>query len=94
MAAVTSDFISFDNHGTPLTVTVTYDDVTGKVASFDWDNAGAPTSIEITVGTAPTQTRQVPAGPGSFVPGGGGITMVKNRFGNWMFPLSVSIAAA
>ena len=94
MAAKTRNFVSFNNGGVMVTVTVTLDDVTGKVASLDWNNAGAAAGIWVTIDTNPPVYRDMPSGPGQYVPPGAGITMFKDVNGLWHFPYNVSIATA
>lgn len=92
MAAKTIPFGSFDiGGGDRLDVTMTYDDVTNRVSSFDWVNPKpAATTLTITVDGAPT-TRTIQPGPGSYNPPGQ-ITLQPGPKGGLVFPFSVSVA--
>lgn len=80
-------------NGRELDVYFTYDDVTGAVASFDWDNPGPPTGLVITVNGVPS-ARTIPSGPDVWNPPGQ-VTMVREpKHNNWIFPFSVSVAPA
>lgn len=93
MAVLTQPFTTFPlADGTPLAVTMTYDDVAGKVASFDWVNNSVTTDVLVQV-NAQSVVRTVGPGPGQFVPGGAGIQLLQGR-GGWVFPYSVSFSIA
>lgn len=91
MAAKTIPFASCNiGGGLMLDVTMTYDDVTLRVTSFDWVNPGPATTLTITVnGTATTRT--LAPGPGTYNPPGQ-ITLEPGAKGGLELPFSVSVA--